>query len=180
MPATVCWSRRMVWTRRRSSLVRTHSADSSLVASARQAVGQHTAPDSGTGTVDVPPGAVEVTQELTFELDAPAIDFARGSLQVTMRVVNPTARPIRGPIEVRLDRLTSDRDQAMGLERFRVANADNGKEGVGAAWTFSAGQTNVVPPNGKTEPRVLRFSFTGGVPPEPHGYFEPAFRIFAR
>jgi hypothetical protein len=68
----------------------------------------------------------------------------------------------------------------MGLANFRIANADNKQDSVGASWTFPVGVAPSLPPHAKTPPRILRFTFTGGVPAEPEGYFEPAFRIFAR
>jgi hypothetical protein len=135
---------------------------------------------SGTAAAPVPAGRVDVTQELTFEMRNPKIDFAHGTLEVSMRVVNPTVRCVRGPLDVVADRLTSPAAKAMGLENFKVSNADNKQDGVGASWTFPAGATEAIPPHGKTPLRILRFSFTGGVPMEPEGYFEPAFRIFAR
>ncbi|MGH7357281.1 MAG: sialidase family protein [Candidatus Rokuibacteriota bacterium] len=153
------------------------AVDSQLVAQVRAGNAEHTTSPSA---APVPAGQADVTQELTFEVSAPKIDFERGTLEVTTRVVNPTARPVRGPIDVTLDRLTSAHDKAMGLENFRVANADNGRDSTGAVWTFAVGPGGVLAPKGKTPPRVLRFSFTGGVPEEPAGYFEPAFRIFAR
>jgi hypothetical protein len=97
-----------------------------------------------------------------------------------MRVVNPTSRAFRGPIEVVVDRLTSQRDKAMGLDSFRVANGDGGGQGIGATWVFAVGSEGLLAPKAKTSPRVLRFSFTGGIPERPEGYFEPAFRVFAR
>jgi hypothetical protein len=38
----------------------------------------------------------------------------------------------------------------------------------------------VLAAKGKTAPKVLRFTFTGGVPREPDGYFAPTFRLLAR
>jgi hypothetical protein len=94
--------------------------------------------------------------------------------------VNPTARCMRGPLDVVADRLLSASAKAMGLANFRIANADNKQDSVGASWTFPVGVAPSLPPHAKTPPRTLRFTFTGGVPAEPEGYFEPAFRIFAR
>jgi hypothetical protein len=135
---------------------------------------------SGSSAAAVPAGRVDVTQELTFVMSDPKIDFAHGTLEVSMRVLNPTTRCMRGPLDVVADRLTSAAAKAMGLENFKIANADNRQDGAGATWAFPVGPTQSLPPHGKTPPRVLRFSFTGGVPAEPEGYLEPAFRIFAR
>lgn len=130
-------------------------------------------------SVEVPARHVDLTQELEFEMSDPGIDFEAGALQVTMRVVNPTSRAIPGPIRVMVDRLVSERSQAMGLRNLRVANADNGEAGEGAMWEFKAPSRGVLPPKGKSAPRVLRFSFTGGIPDQPYGYFVPVFFIFA-
>ncbi|HEU4563909.1 MAG TPA: sialidase family protein [Gemmatimonadaceae bacterium] len=151
--------------------------DSQLVSGVRARNAEHT---TGPAAEPVPAGKVDATQELAFEVSDPRIDFERGTLEVTVRVMNPTTHALRGPIDVVLDRLTSERDKAMGLQRLQVANADNGEAGVGAAWTFAVASDGLLPPGGTTAPRVLRFSFTGGFPQEPEGYFEPAFRIFAR
>ena len=97
-----------------------------------------------------------------------------------MRVKNPTGLTVHGPIEVVVDRLETDWSHAMGLTNFRVANADSGGRGVGATWVFGAGPERMLHTGATTPPRVLRFRFDGGVPDEPDGYFEPAFRILAR
>ena len=151
--------------------------DSAVVAAVRDRDEQKMA---GSAAAPVPSARVDVTQELTFVMSDPRIDFTSGSLEVTMRVKNPTRLTVRGPIEVVVDRLETDRSHAMGLENFRIANADSGGGGVGATWVFDAGADRVLPPGATTPPRVLRFRFDGGVPDEPDGYFEPTFRILAR
>ena len=153
------------------------AVDSAIVATVRDRNEQKMA---GPAPAPVPSGLVDVTQELAFVMSDPTIDFARGTLEVTMRVKNPTRLAVRGPIEVVVDRLETDRSHAMGLANFRVANADSGGGGVGATWVFDAGPDRVLHAGATTPPRVLRFRFDGGVPDEPDGYFEPAFRILAR
>jgi hypothetical protein len=152
------------------------TVDSQLVSSARGRNAAHLT----TTTAVVPAGKVDVTQELTFEVSRPTIDFARGTLEVAVRVVNPTTRPMREPIDIILERLTRPGDKPMGLVNFKPANADNGGAGIGAVWTFNSESGEILAPKGKTLPKVLRFTFTGGVPHEPEGYFEPTFRILAR
>lgn len=154
----------------------TFMVDSTLVARVRARNAAST-----TGAAESPPaGMVELTQELAFEVSDPKIDFERGTLEVSMRVTNPTAHAVRGPIEVVLDRVASEGSKAMGLEKLKAANADNRQAGVGARWRFVADAPGGLPPGGKTRSRVLRFTFEGGIPSEPLGYFDPAFRIFAR
>ncbi len=67
----------------------------------------------------------------------------------------------------------------MGLENIRAANADTGGDKIGATWIFQARPGGVVAPGGKSDARVLRFEFDGGMPKEPAGYFEPLFVIYA-
>ncbi|HEX6816237.1 MAG TPA: sialidase family protein [Gemmatimonadaceae bacterium] len=153
------------------------AVDSAVVAAVRN---QNEQKMAGSADASVPSGRVDVTQELTFIMSDPTIDFTRGTLDVTMRVKNPTRLTVRGPIEVVIDRLETDRSRAMGLANFRVANADRGGGSVGATWVFDAGPDRVLHAGATTPPRVLRFRFDGGVPAEPDGYFEPAFRILAR
>lgn len=152
------------------------AVDSQLVAAARAGNAAHTTP----ATVVVPAGKVDVTQELTLEASSPTIDFVRRTLEVTVRVVNPTTRPMSEPIEIILERLARQGDKPIGLANFKPANADNGEAGIGAVWTFNADSGGILAPKGRTSPKVLRFTFTGGVPREPDGYFEPTFRILAR
>ena len=152
------------------------TVDPRLVATVRERNAAHTTAAAAVA----PAGKVDVTQELTFEVSRPTIDFDRGTLEVTVRVVNPTTRPMREPIDVNLERLTKPGDRPIGLANFKAANADNGETGIGAVWSFQSEPGGILAPKGKTSPRVLRFTFTGGVPREPDGYFEPTFRILAR
>jgi hypothetical protein len=153
------------------------AVDSAIVAAVRN---KNERKMAGSAATPVPSGRVDVTQELSFVMSHPAIDFTRGTLEVTMRVKNPTGLTVHGPIEVVVDRLETDQANAMGLANFRVANADSGGGGIGATWVFAAGPERMLHPGATTPPRVLRFRFDGGVPDEPDGYFEPAFRILAR
>jgi hypothetical protein len=146
-------------------------------ARARQATAPRTT-TSSTAT-PAPAGREDLSQSLTFDISAPAIDFDKGRLSVSMRVVNSSARTVRAPIDVVIDRLLSIRSQAMGLKNLKVANADNGVAGVGATWTFEAGPGGALPPGAKSPARRLEFTFEGGYPAEPAGYFEPVFRIYA-
>lgn len=153
------------------------AVDSAIVAAVRNKNEQKMA---GAAAAPVPSGRVDVTQELSFVMSDPAIDFTRGTLEVTMRVKNPTRLTVQGPIEVVVDRLETDWSHEMGLANFRVANADSGGGGIGATWVFDAGPDRVLHAGAMTLPRVLRFRFDGGVPDEPDSYFEPAFRVLAR
>lgn len=131
--------------------------------------------------VALQPGEKEnLSLELRVEVSAPRIDFARGVLEVTIRVVNPTAHEVRGPVDVVIEELLTRRERGMGLERLRVANADNGKEGTGAMWSFSAPNGNILPPKMKTEARTLQFVFEPRMPDKPKGYFMPRLGIYAR
>lgn len=127
-----------------------------------------------------PAGGADLTQRLELDVSHPAIDFERGELSVTVRVKNPTAEPVRGPIDLVMAKMLNWRAKAMGLANFRVSNADDRGTGDGARWTFSAGPGEVLAPGGLTPSRVLKFSFDGGIPNRPDGYFEPVFHLYGR
>ena len=67
----------------------------------------------------------------------------------------------------------------MGLTNVSITNADNRVAGAGAIWKFDAPR-DMLEPNSRTLERVLVFSFQGGVPERPSGYFDPGVRIYAR
>lgn len=153
------------------------AVDSGLVARTRG----NNAAATTTATKPVPADWDDVTQELEFVLGRPAIDFERGTLGVTLRVMNRVGRPARGPLTVVVDQLMdSVGSRAMGLKNFRVANADSGGTGQGASWVFEVPAGGVLGRGEQSLPRRLEFRFDGGVPAEPMGYFEPKFRIYAR
>lgn len=119
----------------------------------------------------------DLSLDLRVEVSAPSIDFARGLLQVSIRVVNPTARDMDGPIDVVVLELTTRREKGMGLKRLRVVGADNGKGGDGASWRFLAPAGRLAS-GSRTPVRTLRFSFEPGIPDEPKGYFMPRLAIY--
>ena len=125
-------------------------------------------------------GRVDLSLELRVDVSAPRIDFARGVLDVSVCVVNPTAHEIEGPIDVAVLDLTTRQEQGMGLEHLRVVNADNGKDGTGAMWRFVARNGNRLCPAEQTRARTLRFAFEPGIPNEPTGYFMPRLAIYGR
>jgi hypothetical protein len=131
------------------------------------------AADSSLGAGD----RVDLSSELRVEVSAPKIDFAHGLLEVSMRVINPTAQDVSGPIDAVMLDLTTRREQGMGLKALQVVNADNGKNGAGATWRFVASAGRLA--GGKsTEVRTLRFTFESGIPNEPKGYLMPRFAIY--
>jgi hypothetical protein len=152
------------------------AVDSGLVARTR---GKNAAATT-TAPKPVPAEWDDVTQELEFAVGGPAIDFAAGTLAITLRVVNKTGRPARGPLTVVLDQLLDPANPAMGLRNFRVANADSGGTAEGASWVFEVPADRVLGRGEQSLSRTLEFRFDGGVPAEPRGYFEPKFRIYGR
>jgi hypothetical protein len=122
----------------------------------------------------------DVTQELELAVGRPTIDFAAGLLSVDVRLVNKSGRAARGPLTVVVDELTDAGDAAMGLGNFHAANADSGGTGKGAGWVFRVPGDGILTRGEQSLPRTLEFRFTGGVPEEPQGYFEPKFRIYGR
>jgi hypothetical protein len=151
------------------------AVDAELVASARAASAAET---SG---ATAPTGMVDLSQELRFDPSVPTIDFASGTVTVTVRITNPTKHAVQGPFEIVMQRASRDSmSPPLGVKNFRPTNADTGTKVLGAMWRFKAGSNNVLPPGGKTEARVLKFRFDGGVPKSPDEYFEPVFFIFGR
>jgi hypothetical protein len=147
------------------------AVDESLLATLRS---RNAAATSGGN--DVPAGKQDVTMDIRLETSNPKVDFGKGELTVTARLVNTTTDQIVGPIDLEVAKLVRPpRSNAMGLKNFKVANSDNGKPSDGAIWTF----TGTIAPNGKSASKVLKFSFEGGIPRIPDGYFEPVFNVYA-
>jgi hypothetical protein len=92
-------------------------------------------------------------------------------------LVNESGRTFRKPLDLVLQEITTALNAGMGLQNLQAMNADDGGKGSGATWTFRLGG-GVLVPGGRTETKTLRFSFEGGVPTIPNGYFEPTFRVF--
>lgn len=125
-------------------------------------------------------GRADLSLALRVDVSEPRIDFERGVLEISVRVVNPTAHEVEGPIDVAVLDLTTHQEQGMGLEHLRIVNADNGKAGTGAVWRFLARNGNRLGPAERTRARILRFAFEPGIPDEPTGYFMPRLAIYGR
>jgi len=70
-------------------------------------------------------------------------------------------------------------NNGLGLRNLAVANADSGGPGVGATWAFEV-PGGVLAPGARSDPRMVRFTFDGGVPAVPEGYLTPGFRVYGR
>jgi hypothetical protein len=123
-----------------------------------------------------PPGMTNLSNVLRLNPGKPTIDFNKGTLVVPIRISNPSEDRISGPIQLELREIATRYSMAMSLGNLRVANAENGKDSVGAIWTFNGS----MPAHGKSETRVLRFTFEGGRPEMPLGYFDPRFWIWGK
>ena len=80
----------------------------------------------------------DVTDKLAWETRANAFERATGTLSVTARLKNTSRDTIRGPLKIRVVRLTSH------LGSPSVLAATNGAAGVGAIWDFGS----VIPAGG--------------------------------
>jgi hypothetical protein len=155
------------------------SVDPSLTEQMRSSAMEQVAAKQATPLISLA-GREDVTNDLELNLSDATIDFATRTLSVTVRVSNPTGRDFRGPLDLVVAEMFPTGDQGMGLKNLRAANADSGGTGIGARWSLSAGPSNVLKPGAKTPPRRFVFSFDGGIPEQPEGYFEPGLRIYAR
>ena len=129
------------------------------------------------GTKAAPAGMVDVTQDVRFRVTNTNLDFARHTYTITADIENQSGRPIRGPLRAYMRHFLDDLDNGLGLRNLRAANTDSGGPGVGALWTFQV-RGEVLRAGQRTEPRVLRFTFEGGVPEFAEGYLSPGFQIF--
>ena len=122
----------------------------------------------------------DVTSDIRFHVANTRLDFATHSYSVTLQVENTSGRTLRGPFRAVMVQFLNARDRGGSLKNLAVANADTGGTGAGAAWVFEA-PGGVLAPGGRSSPRVLRFSFEGGVPEVPDGeYLTPAFRVYGK
>jgi len=117
-----------------------------------------------------PPHA-DYSRELKLEASQPVLDFEARTLSFTARIENPLPVAVPGPFTVVLDDLQS------ALKGVRVANADNGLAGKGAAWTFALGGRTQLGPREMSEVKTLRFTFDGGVPDNPGAPLRAHFLI---
>ena len=91
-------------------------------------------------------------------LEATNTDFDRrtGIVTVTARLTNVSDKPLQGPFTVRVVRI----DSQLGIAR--VANADNGRGGEGAAWVYESGPAGdagtELKPGQHSAPRSLVFA----------------------
>ena len=72
----------------------------------------------------------DVTDKLAWETRANSFDRATGTLSVTARLRNTSSDTLRGPLKVRVVRLTSQ------LGTPSIVAATNGTGGIGAIWDF--------------------------------------------
>lgn len=143
----------------------------SVLAEMRKASG----PDSSSGKA-APAGMENLSRLLRLEPGKPTIDFTKGTLTVPVRISNPSNDRITGPVQLEVRYLVDGPGSGMSLKNLRVTNAENGKDSAGAMWTFKG----PIAPHGKSEMRVLRFSFEGGLPELPVGYLDPRFWIWGK
>ena len=136
--------------------------------------------DSTVVNVPVPAGMEEVTPEIKFEVSKTQLDFATHSYTITAAIKNEGGRVLRAPLRAVMAQFLTARERGLGLKNLQPANADNGGRGTGAVWDFQA-PDSTLRPGATTTPRVIRFTFEGGIPEVPDGgYLDPGFKVFAR
>jgi hypothetical protein len=124
-------------------------------------------------------GMTDVTRDVEFTVLDTDLDFATRTYSITVALQNKSDRPLNAPLRVEMRHfLDPTRDNGLGLRNLAAANADSGGRGVGASWVFAADGATLAP-GSRTKPRVLRFTFDGGVPEFVQGYFAPGFRVYA-
>jgi hypothetical protein len=114
------------------------------------------------------------SRELKLDVSTPTIDFSTHTIAFDVRIENPLPSPVAGPLTVVLDDLQS------ALTDVRAANAENGRAGKGAEWTFVMPGDGALAPGAKSAARMFRFSFTGGVPDKPGEPLRAHFLILGR
>jgi hypothetical protein len=139
-----------------------------------------TAPTSSGTQVEPPPAGFEdVTHDVVFQVTDTKLDFTAHTYTVTAAIENQSGRRIYGPVRAVMLRFLDPVDNGLGLKNISVANADSGGTGIGATWTFEVAN-GVLEAGSRSNERVLRFKFDGGIPPVAEGYLTLGFRVFGR
>ena len=139
-----------------------------------------TVPTSSANKVEPPPAGLEdVTHDVIFQVTSTKLDFTAHTYTVTAVIENQSGRPIYGPLSAVMLRFLDPVDNGLGLKNLSAANADSGGKGIGASWAFDVAN-GVLQPGARSNERVLRFTFDGGIPPVAEGYLTMGFRIFGR
>lgn len=135
--------------------------------------------DSSPASEPVPAGMEDVTRDVSFRVTATKLDFDAHLYTVTVEIENKSARPLRGPLRAVMRHFLDADDNGLGLRDLAVANADSGGAGIGAAWVFEVPR-GILAPGASSSPRVVQFTFKGGIPDFPEGFLSPGFRVYGR
>jgi hypothetical protein len=136
-------------------------------------------PDKPPASETAPPGMEDVTRDIRFVVTKTHLDFTKRTYTITVAVENRSSRPLSGPLQAVMRHFLDAEDNGLGLRNLAIANADGGGAGIGATWGFEV-SGGVLAPGAKSTPRILRFTFEGGVPEFPEGFLSPGFRVYAR
>lgn len=126
-----------------------------------------------------PAGMEDVTHDVRFRVTNTTLDFAAHRYAITLEIENQSGRPVYGPLRAVMRHFLDAADNGHGLQNLAVANADSGGRGIGAVWIFEV-PNGILVPGARTAPRVLLFTFDGGIPEYPEGYLSPGFRVYGR
>ncbi len=135
--------------------------------------------DRSPASEPLPAGMEDVTRDVRFQVTATKLDFAAHLYAITLEIENQSGRPLHGPLRAVMQHFLDEMDNGHGLKHLAVANADSDGLGVGAVWTFEV-PGGILVPGARTKPRVLLFTFEGGIPEFPEGYLSPGFRVYGR
>jgi hypothetical protein len=127
----------------------------------------------------MPAGMEEVTREVRFKVTNTTLDFAARRYAITLEIENQSGRTLYGPLRAVMQHFLGVMDNGHGLRNLAVANADSGGRGIGAVWVFQV-PGGILAPRARSQPRVLLFTFDGGIPEFPEGYLSPGFRVYGR
>jgi hypothetical protein len=113
--------------------------------------------------------ASDVTADVQLEAGTVAWDRARHVLSIPVRLHNVGTRPLYPPFTITVLHLANPFMPASYVERPEpsLVNADNGRRGVGATFTYSArtlGNLGVLAPGAETAPRTWKIVMSGQDP----------------
>jgi hypothetical protein len=137
-----------------------------------------TSPSIGATTSDqVPAGMVDLTRDVRLRVGTATLDFETHRYAITLEIENRSGRPLHGPFRAVMRHFLDELDNGHGLKNLTVSNADSGGRRIGATWMFEV-PDGILAPGALTKPRVLLFTFEGGIPEFPEGYLSPGFRVY--
>lgn len=97
----------------------------------------------------------DLSRYLTLEVSGPRIDTATRTVSVSVKLHNRLPVTVAGPFAIVLE------DIGGALRDVRAVNADNGRQGRGAAWEIPTAGSASLRSQQESPARVLRWEFSG-------------------